>query len=269
MLLHTDVIIRILQYTNLPTLSAFACVSKATYACVQTHKWDIIDHFDHTNYIPNTHETNINYYLAIDWTTILIKNKVPQSVLSTVLLDIQDIHIACIHQTLPEDVIRLHLHNLDHSALLCHQQLPLDIVEWIINNKMMNNSDWNALFRTQKCVNVALIQKYRHFVNWRSVSCNKYLCGDVITEFYHNLIWPEVTKNGVNQHVLEQVIDLLDPISWTNVSWFSQLSHEFIHKYLALLDIRVILHTQDVPEDIIDSIVHTQPEYILIVSKYQ
>ncbi|NBU33975.1 hypothetical protein EB118_03155 [bacterium] len=213
-------------------------------------------------------QTRDNYVHAIDWAGIIYHSKtIPEFVFDSVM-PLEDVIVAFVYHDMSEKLIRKFYEFCNYKVLLSNQKLPLDILQSIISTHELSISDWNVIWERQVFTST-FVQMYISHVNWYNLSTNKHLSEDIIQAYQEHLVWPEVTKHSIHEHILVRYLHRLDHISWTNVSWYSSLSHDFIRKNIDFLDKRVILHTQYVPIDIIQTLVEQDTNLFSIVAKYQ
>ncbi|NBO98860.1 MAG: hypothetical protein EBU90_01860 [Proteobacteria bacterium] len=256
-----------------------ACVNRRLAQLVKTAKWRVIDTHRTSQKIPNityncvplNKETHQNYFWAIDWQRIIYHNgsDIPDVVIDTVM-DNMEKQLVLGSCKVSSVILYKYFNLVDYTILLEKQELPIDLLQYVVSNHNLTPSDWASIWTYQR-LDVDFIEKHKQYVKWYSLSCNKYLSKEVILKYENSLFWPELTKRSIRLDVLESFVHRLDPVSWTNVSWYSTLSPQFIRQYIDHLDKRVILHTQNVPIDVIEVLLDSidSEEYFNIVSKYQ
>ena len=272
MLFCDDIIINILHYTDLRSLSTMACVDRRLAQLVKTIKWSVIDSQEKTwNSVPLNTQTHENYFWAIDWQRIIYHNKsdIPDEVIDKVM-DNMDRQLVLGSRKVSSAILYKYFNLVHYTVLLEKQELPIDLLQYVVSNNNLTQSDWASIWTYQR-LDVDFIEKYKQHVKWYPLSCNKYLSKEVISKYENSLYWPELTKRSIRLDILESFVHRLDPVSWTNVSWYSLLPPHFIRQYIDRLDKRVILHTQNVPTDVLESLLDSidNDEYFNIVSKYQ
>ena len=108
------------------------------------------------------------------------------------------------YQKFSESLIRKLFYKLSWKNLLAHQILPVDIIEIIIfdSNRIIDNQDWFNICSKQP-ITYEFIETYEQKIQWHPVSSNKHCVSfELIDKYYDKLIWQEVTKHGINEHIL-------------------------------------------------------------------
>lgn len=268
-----EIVYNILVFVNIKTYSKILLLNKKHYNSFNPSKWNIIDNMKFANHpIPLNYNTYNNYKYNIDWITIIYnKTTIPESVIEIFMIkdksdndDISKFNIKLIlkYQKLSHDFLLRFYQLCDWKILLSHQNLPQSLIEKIISENELDPIDWYNLLSTQK-YNLEFINNNIERINWHwhAVSINKdVITTDILSKYYDNLIWPELTKHGINQDIIEIFIYKLDPISWSNVAYYSQLSNSFILKYISFLNPQILFRTQQLDHTTIIYLVNLQKD---------
>lgn len=262
-----DVLETIFSSLDPISLSNMCIVHPVFNQFILANKWRIVDNFGElVKVFPRTQATYKAWRYIVDLThCILPQKKVDEDVLIE-FKDNPDINwrLVCANQKLSEDTLRILYPVIPLASLLTQQVLPLDLLEKVINeNTPWDDVYWYHIFAHQK-IDYLFIQKYMSYVNWHAVSQNKYAISfHLIANHSNNVIWPEITKHGLNQDLIEAQLEYsnLDRFSWINVAMHSQLSTSFIQKHFLNLPVSYLVRCQDLEEDMIRYIVHADNNY--------
>jgi hypothetical protein len=129
---------------------------------------------------------------------------------------------------------------------------------------VLNNADWYAIW-TKQTVNYDFIVKYEDYVQWHPLCGNKSCVSfEFITNYSDKIIWPEFTKHSINEKILEKFVNSFDFISWNNISRYTELSDEFIKKYIIYLDLGCIFRYQKLSLELLNRLVEsfTNDEFV-------
>ena len=258
-----EIIHSILQWIDLRTYSEIILLDKLHHNTFFSNnhsiKWETIDIIKKRGSpVPLTLDTYINYKFAIDWITIIYnKINIPEnilelfmkgSLLTTNFLDDKDkfdIKIILKSQKLSHDFLRKYHHLCEWENLIVNQNLPEDLLIKIVSENELSPTQWYNLWTTQK-YSIDFIDSYLNYIVWHAVSSNKnVITPEILTKYYDQLVWPQLTTHGLNQDIIEIFIHKLDLISWTNIACFSKLTPEFIIKYHRYLNLQIIFRSQE------------------------
>lgn len=274
-LLPFDIWYNVFKYINLKTLSALCIVNKTFNEYIKYNKWELVDNLKYIGYnVPLNNATYSNYYFCIDWNSIIFYGiYIPDDVIENIL-SFDYINLLFSYRRLSERIIYKFFHLINWRTLLFNQFLPEDLLDKLVTTNHLYTSDWKMLWKFQKNISDSFIFKHYNQVDWESFSTNKNLSLNIIDKYKHKVIWSELTKTGLHEYILLKYIEKFDSSSWINISWYSKLSPFFIRTFIKFLDKHVIIHTQKVPDDILEYILETCDdddiqEYMNIVSKYQ
>lgn len=253
----------ILIHSSVQTLSTMACVNKHFNVFIESKLWDYIDLLPKPKLhpIPKNLPTFNKFFWLIDWTSIVCNDQtIPEEVLAE-LIDVADLVAISCKQKLSIPFIKAHLDRLPAHNIIHNQNVTSDILQVIVesNGRIINTyALWERHF-----IDIHFIKQHINFVNWMALSSNKNaLSIEVIEEFPDKLFWPELTKHGLCEWIIEKYIHKIDKFSWSNVAFFCKLSKEFITKHINNLNLLTILHTQDLDEAFIEQLVeHGSEEY--------
>lgn len=265
--LPNELLLNILKYLDVYTLSKFQCINKQIYQKINhINKWYIIDYMINPDYyklIPKNKMTFDNYRLCIDWKELIVqKCYIPEDVIEWID-DFADITVISIYQPFSKNLLEKVYSKISVSCLLYHQILPIDILYTFVELVDLTTTDWYYISLKQQ-IDDAFIEKYIDKIQWNPLSQNINIVNYKIIETYHDkLIWQELTKHGVNEYILYKHIGYFDFICWSNISQFSVLSNEFIKTFLSFLDLDVIFRFQRISKELLCSIVQnfTSEEY--------
>lgn len=275
-----EVFYSIIKWVDLKTFSSILMLNKTHYSILNPCKWDIIDTINKPGSpVPLTIETYNNYKYMIDWITVIYnKIHIPESVIEIFMkkhdhtdqinkhLSKFDLKILLKYQKLSSSFIVKYYHLCDLETLILEQNIPEELLVKIVSENNLSYSQWHNLLVTQK-YSLSFIEKNLNNINWYAVSCNKdVVTTEILIKYYDNLVWPELTKHGINQELIELFIHKLDNISWTNVAFFSKLSSDFIIKYKQYLNLQIIFRTQELKYDTIYYLLNRQDEFDKIES---
>lgn len=267
-----EILVNVLKYIDLRALSKLTCCNKSIRKIISDNKWFFVDNIIDNNilFIPLTRETFYNYKYCVDWSQIILQNektgyKIPESVIEWIE-DVQDLEIISSYQNFSHGLIYKLINKISCKNLLNNQDLPLDILHWFADSDtyMLNNADWYTIWSKQT-INYDFIVKYEDYIQWHPLCGNKSCVSVEFINRYHNkIIWPEFTKHSINEKILERFVDSLDFISWNNISRYTQLSDEFIKKYLIYLDLGCIFRYQILSLELLNTLVEsfTNDEFV-------
>lgn len=265
----------VFKYVDIITLSYMSCLNKSFNVYIHNNKWDIIDYMIYSGkFIPSNRLTYLNYKYCIDWNSLIFyKTNIPDDVIQNVL-SFDHIQLLFSYKKVSEKILRRYFYFINWRSLLFNQILPIDLLEKIVINYNLYSSDWKMLWKYQPNITIQFIEKYYENIDWESISSNKKLSLDIVDKYQNQIIWSEFTKQGIHEYILLKYIEKLDSTSWIHISWYSKLSHFFIKTFIKFLDKYIILHSQKVPDDILEYILETcddgdKSEYWKIVAKYQ
>lgn len=274
-----EIIFEILKYTDIKTFSSLLSSNIQNYNLLNPLKWEIIDSMINTGHpVPLNLETYNNFIFTIDWITIIYnKINIPESTIELFMINRSesesesinihkfDINILLKYQKLSEQFLCKYYHLCDWKVLIIDQKLPIQILEKIISHHYseMFPMHWYNILYHQKYSLENFIQKYgTEVINWYAVSCNKdAVTPDILVKYYDYLVWPELTKHGLNEEIIEMFIHKLDPISWSNIAFYSKLSSNFILKYRNSLNSQIILRCQTLNSETLLELLSTQEGY--------
>lgn len=260
-----EIWIKIFNWLNIKSLSNLTCTNKFFYNLIDRNKWHFIDSFFKDTscslYIPNTKETFLNYYFYLDWSDIIMKCKKQNKLIAEHVIkwidNKYDIEIISYYQKFSEDLVRYHFNKISWKNLLSNQKVPIDLIDIIIETHRiggldwLNYSVWYIIWSTQD-VDFNFIKKHEAEIQWHAISTNKNAMSfELIDTYSEKLIWPEITKHGINEHIIEKYIDKLDVFSWSNISEYTKLSNNFIQKYIDKLDLNRIFRFQNINESLL------------------
>ena len=254
--LPNEIILKIIGYTNVITLSKVSTINKKLHVLLHHNRYNIIDTFeDNYNVLPQNIQTYYNYKFIIDY-PILISNKKNKSRFSeTILEELIDNNIISINlvlEQLSERLIRKYYTLFTQNILALKIILPIDILEKLINK--FADINWQMIWENQH-LNLKFVLKYIDFINWRSLSNNEYTIKnniDILKQFYDRVIWPIITQYSIAEEIIEYFIDKIDAFSWINISINTKLSEGFIKRHVLKLDIVRILRCQKLNENFIE-----------------
>ena len=264
--LPVDIVIHIMKYTNVPTISKMNYANRHFNQIIDNSIWELVDNLitdTDTILIPKTIETFKKYRYLVDWSNIMLYNRennttIPEDVIKWIPDNI-DLDMICVYQTFSEDLIRHIYLKVSHGSLIAKQVLPLDILYSIVDTQndlgQLSSIDWDNIWEYQK-VDVNFIKRYIDNINWYNLSFNKEVISyDFIREFGENLIWEEFTKHGIHENILIYFIHKFNWVSWINICRYTELSNDFIVQYLDHLDMSSLLRYQKLSETLIEKII--------------
>jgi hypothetical protein len=273
-----EILVNILSLTDIKTISSVACCNTFLYSFISNYKWNIIDNIPNSSMInnckdslylalPNTLETYLSYEYIINFKTLIMyEHKLPDNVIIEFERYI-DFYYLFIKQKVSENIIRSYYNKVVPITVLKNQKVPLDIIYDIVNNNEINSALWSIICSNQT-LDFHFVKTYESNIDWRALSSNKKsLTYDTIICYKNLLVIPEITRNGLSEEVICEIIDLIDAISWINISYHSKLSNVFINNYLDKLSKIALVTSQKLTEDIILKIVdniHDEIEIELI-----
>lgn len=259
-----DILVNILKYIDIHTFSKLMITNKYFYNTLYVNKWQLIDNLIDKNfvYIPKNIETYNNYKYIINWTSIVLHRKdkykiiIPESVISWIS-DIQYLELISVYQNFSESLIRNIVYKISLKNLLANQIVPIDLIKLLIfDNNRIDNQDWFNIWSKQP-ITFEFIEIFHDKVQWHPVSSNKNCISFELIDKYHDkLIWQEITKHGINEHILVKYLHKFDHICWINISQFTKLSIGFIKSYIKYLDLNIIFRFQTLNEYYIDSLIN-------------
>jgi hypothetical protein len=225
--------------------------------------WDYIDALPSQKLfpIPRNKATLDKFFYIIDWTSIVCNNQeIPEQVLTELVDDVDLVAISS-KQKLSHEFIRKHFDKLPAHHLIHNQSVTADILEKIISTDarvIATYALWEKHF-----IDYNFVKKYVNYVNWMALSSNKNaLNANVIDEFHEQLFWPEMSKHGLAEWIIQKYIHKIDKFSWSNIAFFSHLSPQFIIQHIDDLNLLTILHSQELePEFIIQLVQYGLEEY--------
>lgn len=267
-----EILVQILKYIDLRALSKLTCCNKLMYKTISNNKWVFVDNLIDSSdlLIPLTKETYFNYKYYVDWSHIILQNektgyKIPESVIEWIS-DTQDLLIISSYQEFSHDLIYKLIDKISCKNLLNNQNLPIDILYSFIDSDtyILTSADWYTIW-TKQTVNYEFIIKYEEYIQWHPLCGNKSCVSfEFINRYHSKIIWPEFTKHSINEKILELFVDRLDFISWNNISRNTQLSDEFIKKYLLYLDLGCIFRYQTLSLELLNTLTEsfTNDEFV-------
>lgn len=265
--LPLEMLISILKYTDVITVSNLSCANKYFNNTINNNLWGIIDklhkHTD-TILIPKTIRTYNKYRYLVDWNNIIMYNQqhnkiIPEDVIIWIP-DIQDLQTIAVYQTLSEKIIRMLYNRIEWSTLLSKQLIPLDIIYYIVNSQndtwSLSNADWFNIWSYQK-VDCAFVTRFIDKVEWYALSTNKEMVSfDFINMFGKHIVWQEFTKHSIHENILEYYTDKFDFVCWNNISRYTELSDAFMKLHLKNLDIGTLIRYQSISQTLLDEMVN-------------
>jgi hypothetical protein len=269
--LPIEIWIDIFKWLNVKSLSNLTCTNRFLKNLIEPNKWRFIDSFlKHSSsgiYIPSTKETFLNYQFYIDWTDIIIKCKsqgkvIPEHVIKWIDTP-YDIEMISYYQKFSDDLVRYYFNKVSWKNLLSNQKVPLDLIDIIIQTHYVGGIDWLNysywyIIWSKQDINFDFIKKHEAEIQWNPISTNKSaICFELIDLYHEKLIWPEITKHGINEHVIENHLDKMDAFSWRNVSEYTKLSNRFIEKYIDKLDFDRMFRFQDINETLLFNLIES------------
>lgn len=259
--LPTEIWIQILQDTDVKTVSAMACVNTCFRNIIMRNKYDIIDNLlnkGHHYLVPKNKETYIAYRYTVD----LLSSRKQRQSLSTCLLnyviDHLNIDVLCKNFKFEDEFLIANWSLVDTNMLLQYQRLPIQVLYTVAEtiNRERNHRYWAYMSRYQT-LTIQFIDQYVEYVDWMELSRNKdSLTMQVIERYADKLIWPEVTTHGILESVIKRFKRHLTVVCWSNITFFTKLSDEFIVENLDKLQINTVLMCQSLQEETIENILH-------------
>ena len=169
------------------------------------------------------------------------------------------------YQEFSHNLIYKLINKISCKNLLNNQDLPIDILCLFIDSvNVFNNADWFTIWSKQT-VNFDFIVKYEEYIQWHPLCGNKSCVSfEFINKYHSKIIWPEFTKHSINEKILEKFINHFDFISWNNISRYTQLSDEFIKKYILYLDLGCIFRYQILSSELLNTLTEsfTNDEFV-------
>ena len=264
--LPVEIWIHIFKYIDLPTLSVLNYTNTFFYKIISRDKWFFIDNMNNNFnlnanvHVPLTKETFLNYKYCIDWSQIILKNestgnKIPENVIEWIE-DKQDLEIISTYQKISNNLINKLFNKISYKNLINHQDLPLNILYQIANNDVnLNNTDWYVIWSKQK-IDFNFIVSNINNVQWHPLSGNRHSVSfELINQYYDKIVWQEFTKHSINENILEKFIHKFDFICWNNISRFTELSNNFITKYITYLDLGSVFRYQKLSSELLYNLV--------------
>ena len=267
----------IFKYLDLKNLSKINCLNKYFNYFIQKDKLDIIDSFYTKNFlfIPKTRDTYINYYYCIDWTKFVLNNMtIPEHVIRWIT-ERNDLEMIALHQELSPCLVEYISDRVQFDTLITKQKIPLQMLEYKINSlASLTNFQWYLIWSSQN-VDYDFIIRHFNNIQWQPLSTNKdAMSYKIIHSFSENLIWPEITRHGIHECIINEFKHKMDRFCWINISEYTNLSQEFIKENLHVLDFNRVIRYQTLDEDfiidIVDNLTDTEKYmYINIISLNQ
>lgn len=265
--LPNEILFMIFKYINIKTFSSIILLNKNHFYILNNLKWDIIDiMLKPESPIPLNMETYTNYKYSIDWITIIFnKQIIPESVVEIFMKHENenlfykfDVKLLVKYQKFSKEFILKYYKYFQFDDLIMYQNVPEELLENIISQYLLTPVDWYNILINQK-YSLQFIDKHIDDIVWYALSCNKdIVTTDVLLKYYDFLIWPELTKHGINEDILQVFLHKLDPISWSNVAFFSKLSDSFILQHTDHLNLQIIFRSQLLQSDTIIKLVQSQ-----------
>lgn len=271
-----EIVNDILKYIDLQTFSNIIQTNKKhneIYYKNKDERWSIIDNIKKPGSpVPLNIETFHNYRYCIDWVTIIYnKMYIPESVIEIFMKqennDINesiarfDVKLILKQQKLSANFISKYYNLCGWENLILNQDIPLQLLFKIVSENTLSPTQWHNLLVTQK-YDLIFIEQNIQNINWFAVSCNKdVITTEILLKYYDFLIWPELTKHGINEEIISIFIDKLDIISWNNIAFYSKLSSNFIIKYRNYLNVQILFRTQQLDYDTILYLIKNQDEF--------
>ena len=266
--LPIEICFYILQYTDVVTVSKMCCVNRYFNKTISEEIWSVIDRLHvltDTVLIPVHIETFYKYRYLVDWGHIILYNqncdkRIPEKVLMWIP-DRVDLEMIAVYQNFSDDLIRTLHHKISWSTLLEKQDVPLDVIRYMVTNQTENRtlstSDWYNIWSYQRIDYKFFVENLEN-VQWHPISSNKEIISfEFIEHFGDNIVWHEFTKHSIHENVLQRFIHKFDFICWNNISRYTDLSEQFINTYYDFLDIGSILRYQTLSMTLIRSIVNS------------
>lgn len=257
-----DIIYNVFKYADLPTLSNLLCSNKRLHGFLNDRKWEIIDNMiDIGVCIPNNVETYNEYIYCVDFTTLVYnKHKLSDSVIINLHKYI-DFEMLSRNQKLSYNILYKFYHKISLSNLISQQTLPPDLLLKIVKTNTLNSAEWHWVCKNQK-FDIEFINTYINHIDWHALSQNiNTVSLDILQKYTDKIIWSEITNNGVSEEILNACIHKLDSFSWSNISYSSKLSSQFILKYKPHLNIFALLSCQNLEENIIVELINSDKFY--------
>lgn len=276
--LPCEIMLYILKQTDVRTVSVMCCVNTYFYKLMKANKWSIIDSIFVKNnnekyIIPANGKTYKAYRYVIDFhlphvVTRPQRKRLNKSVLETLMKENGiNMEYIVINFVLAEDFLSIHWEKMSTYNILMYQNLPLNVILSIANKYYENHREhldyWEAICRCQT-LPLYVIDQYLSCINWFVLSGNKKtLTIDVLKKYSDKVMWAEVTKLGVVEELINEFVEsmtrytstALCSICWMNISCYSQLSDEFIRKYINKLNIKFLLVYQNLKPDTIEELI--------------
>jgi hypothetical protein len=256
----------IIKHTNVRTLSSLLCVNKQVYKALVLNRYELIDaiYKNSNNYeclVPKTKETLKTYSYIIDWTTIVCaKADIPHAIIEELNEHIDFVAVAS-YIIFSEELIRKYYHKIPLSILFSVQCVPYDILCQIATQTTLETHDWDNIWKHQ-AFPIDFVKRHIQHVNWLMISCNpKALSYDLINEYSDLLIWPEITKHGVAEFIIERYMHKMDIFSWSNACCYSRLSPDFLRKNIGIIDTTFVFHCQELDEELILELIEQEHEF--------
>lgn len=251
-LLPNEVLFQVLKYSNLRDLSNFIQINKYINRLIERHKWDIIDNmYDRGMFIPKTLETYKEYSYCIDWGTFVMENmEIPEDIIVT-LNQYMDFSLITTKQKLSLELLNAYYLRIPLYNLLEHQKIPIELLYTLVNLYSFSMDHWRTLWRKQP-VDLQFMQTYEDKIDWYAISENKDALSINTLQYYgERFIWPEITKLGLHESIIEAFMHKMNLFTWINISYYSNLSKSFIMKYHQNLNTLALFNSQKLDEELV------------------
>jgi hypothetical protein len=238
-----------------------ACVNQEFAQSIRKCLYEIIDSMKGEpllTYVPRTTDTFSRFRYIIDFPTILFnKTVLPDDVIIRFNEHINFEQLAG-YQKFSDAMLEQFYKVIPLGTLLHSQVLPIELLERTVTEtyQQLDNSHWYNICQYQP-LTVSFIEKYLAHIDWYALSQNKQaITCDLLNRYYHKLFWPELTKLGVSEEILEQCIDKLDAFAWQNIAYSSKLSTGFIARYFEQLrpSLLVLVTCQELTDEMLEAI---------------
>jgi len=251
-LLPNEVLFQVLKYSNLRDLSSFIQINRHINQVIERHKWDIIDDmYDRGIFIPKTLETYKEYIYCIDWGLYVINDiQIPEDVIVTLNQHI-DFSLITTKQKLSPRLLKIYYMRIPLYNLLEYQKVPVELLHTLVNMYTLSMEQWRTLWKNQP-VDLYFMQAYEDKIDWHAISENKdALSINTLQHYGERFIWPEITKLGLHESIIEIFMHKMNLFTWINVSYYSKLSKGFIIKYYQNLNTLALFNSQEMDEELI------------------
>lgn len=247
-----EILFHIVHYLDIKDMSNMLPLNKYLYNTINASKWALIDSMENRGlYIPSNVSTYEEYIYCVDWSEYVMKNiKIPEYVIDNLGTRLS-FSLITTNQKLSEYLIRKYFLHIPLYNLLQHQKVPVEILDVLLSLYIFNDEEWRMLWKNQP-ITLHFMQKYEIFIDWHAISENKdAITLDILRHYGERFVWPEITRLGLHEEIIEAFIHKMNLFSWINVSYYSRLSPEFIAKYYQCLNILAIFTSQCLSEDLI------------------